>query len=426
MNRDETIELWLEGKEAWNEWANEMLARRKALEEAGVWEVSPNGLGILMGNNQFSRDWLDEASADFAGVNFGEYKQAIPVETITDYVDRPDVSHGFMGLKFPSTSNFVGASFSGYVCFECAEFHGYADFEKSHFENVGGFENSDFFGNAVFSSAKFSELADFEEARFHGEAGFERISFSSETFFSSAVFSKVVNFALAKFDEPVFWNKAEFHAHAIFRAISSEKSFVLKGATFCRSPNFLETVFHTPPILDDCDVVYRHPTNEDDHRYFRTLRKMADDGGDHIQAMRFFADEQRARRHWVDKPFGQGMARYWAGIGYQAVSDFGRSFMRPLCLWIGSLIIFAGAYQMLAVKVVDGTFPSLYLSLRHGLIVSGLTRTGKLADEIEALFGKPKDIPDAASLAMLVQPLISAIFIFFMLLALRNHFRIGR
>ncbi len=35
-------------------------------------------------------------------------------------------------------------------------------------------------------------------------------------------------------------------------------------------------------------------------------------------------------------------------------------------------------------------------------------------------------VPDGAAFVMLLQPLVSAVFIFFMLLALRNHFKIRR
>jgi hypothetical protein len=35
MNRDETVALFLQGKEAWNAWAAKMLAERKAMEADG-------------------------------------------------------------------------------------------------------------------------------------------------------------------------------------------------------------------------------------------------------------------------------------------------------------------------------------------------------------------------------------------------------
>lgn len=36
MNREETHALWAQGRDAWNAWAQEMLAEKARLEEAGV------------------------------------------------------------------------------------------------------------------------------------------------------------------------------------------------------------------------------------------------------------------------------------------------------------------------------------------------------------------------------------------------------
>jgi hypothetical protein len=38
MNRDETVAPFLQGREAWNAWAEQMLAERRALEAAGTWK----------------------------------------------------------------------------------------------------------------------------------------------------------------------------------------------------------------------------------------------------------------------------------------------------------------------------------------------------------------------------------------------------
>jgi hypothetical protein len=45
MTRDETIALFLKGKDAWNAWAEDMLAQRKALEESGQWQFKADQFG---------------------------------------------------------------------------------------------------------------------------------------------------------------------------------------------------------------------------------------------------------------------------------------------------------------------------------------------------------------------------------------------
>jgi hypothetical protein len=65
MNREETLALYARGKEAWNAWAEDMLAKRKALEEAGTWEVE-NNLGSLELQNEATKAWAAVATADFS------------------------------------------------------------------------------------------------------------------------------------------------------------------------------------------------------------------------------------------------------------------------------------------------------------------------------------------------------------------------
>ena len=38
MNQKETLALWQQGKDAWNAWAERMLAKRRALEEKGQFD----------------------------------------------------------------------------------------------------------------------------------------------------------------------------------------------------------------------------------------------------------------------------------------------------------------------------------------------------------------------------------------------------
>jgi hypothetical protein len=51
MNWDETVDLFLKGKEAWNAWAEDMLAKRKTLEADGRWAAEKDYLGSLEPKN---------------------------------------------------------------------------------------------------------------------------------------------------------------------------------------------------------------------------------------------------------------------------------------------------------------------------------------------------------------------------------------
>jgi hypothetical protein len=70
MTRDETVALLLQGREAWNAWAEKMLAERKALESAGSWETREDESGILQGGNNETRAWIDASTANFSSCRF--------------------------------------------------------------------------------------------------------------------------------------------------------------------------------------------------------------------------------------------------------------------------------------------------------------------------------------------------------------------
>jgi hypothetical protein len=66
MTRDETVALFLQGREAWNAWAGDMLAKRKAMETDGRWAAEKDVLGSLEPKNDETRAWMEAARADFS------------------------------------------------------------------------------------------------------------------------------------------------------------------------------------------------------------------------------------------------------------------------------------------------------------------------------------------------------------------------
>ena len=84
---------------------------------------------------------------------------------------------------------------------------------------------------------------------------------------------------------------------------------------------------------------------------YRRLRQFAAEAQDYEREREFFAQEMRARRFFLDKPFGKGIGRFWFGWIYGGVADFGRSFARPLVVWALSIPLFALAYLAARVGV---------------------------------------------------------------------------
>ncbi len=126
---------------------------------------------------------------------------------------------------------------------------------------------------------------------------------------------------------------------------------------------------------------------------------------------------------------GPHAGRFWFGLIYEKVSDFGRSFARPIVGWVASVLAFALYYFLTAVG--GGFGDALMLSIREGLVVSGLLRTGHLQTLLKHLYGLPDEnghivveLSNWIAGAMMLQTLVSAFFLFLFFLAVRNHFRI--
>ena len=123
-------------KEHWNAWAEDMLAKRKALEESGAWAVEwvverfpflPN-----QAKNAETRAWMEEAEASFSRCLFfskgGEGTQEAPGGDHKEEVEtgslpvRSIAIDGTLADFIPGGTQFDSATFSGYASFYSATF----------------------------------------------------------------------------------------------------------------------------------------------------------------------------------------------------------------------------------------------------------------------------------------------------------------
>lgn len=386
-------------KAIWNYWAAEMLAHRKTLEEAG--------------------EWAEVARVDFSQVRFQ------------------------CGVLAQSGNKSSQNSVAKLIMVEGEEicFSGFV------FPGIGGFWRAQFFGDAVFLETQFSGDAVFEDAQFFGNADF-----------GMAQFYRDANFFLAKFDQSASFAGAYFHGDAYFRAISGERSFSMGGVTFETVPNFIQAHFSEAPRLDDLTFgrsveggrFWRslRRTAPATHGFFspalagssdrsvnvnaryRALRRLAVQGHDHENERLFLRGEIRARRYILDKPWH---AAFWFGIGYDVLSDFGSSIMRPVYWGLGSIIVFAGLYYA-AVFAGCGQPPSqaigeaLYLSLKNAVLLISWDKAAEIPTASTCIESTMKgSIWSALALAaaQIAQKIWSAGLLFLFLLAVRNRFKIN-
>jgi Pentapeptide repeats (9 copies) len=332
MNRDETVDLFLKGKEAWNAWAHDMVAKRKAMEADGRWHEN-------------KEEWWKQARADFSRCLFfvrgaeetvKESKEAAeetkagaaPIKSIPIDGTLLDFSESV----FPSTAGFESATFTCYVDFGSATFTGDAYFPRTSFTGSARFARATFTGSARFARATFTGSADFECAIFTGYVYFNGTTFQNSTGFQ----------------------KAQFQSEPRFTGIKVDRAFDMTGTEFAEVPAFNQADFKQAPDLDDVKIPlpgFWRGHNADLVATYRANRRMAIQGADYEREQMAFKGELRSRRWTVDK-WGPAL---WLGIFYDGVADCGGSIVRPLSIWFASIFVFAAVYLRLSDGWTCGT-----------------------------------------------------------------------
>lgn len=488
MTREETLELYAKGREAWNEWANGLLAERALMERLGSWQVDDDNQAA----NDETKGWQDRATAAFSST-----------ENPTKFLETVNLA----GLRFPGLVLFDRAIVQAPFAADNADFLGAVSFDSTSFLQQSSCYGAKFHGDADFSKVKFSSSADFTLCQFQSFCIFNETKFHNSTYFPMAFFEQLVDFRNASFEGEVTFEGCQFSSAAEFLNVSfigftdfrgsvfsseatfgsarSVGPFSLAEVRFSEVPNFIQAHFDEAPRLDNVRVPLKSKMSQDTAACYRALRRLAIQGHDHSNELDFFAAEIMSQRgaidqlwpeplnwfkvhlikqdtlartcwRWSKRDVGEvaekvriwpGGGRYWLGLFYEWFSDFGRSALRPFLLWIGlvavSASLFFWAYDWRQARlataesiavVTDCAHPiwtSLLVALNKGLVFSGFGNSEKLSHHYACLYGTynigdsaQTFIPNVVSAIGVGQQLLSAILIFLLLLAIRNRFRI--
>jgi hypothetical protein len=282
----------------------------------------------------------------------------------------------FQGATFSGSAWFGNAIFSGAAVFGDATFSDVAGFGNATFSDVAGFQGAIFSGNAGFDRATFSinagfqgvtfsGVAGFQGANFSGNAGFDRATFLSNAGFGSAAFSGDAVFIKTKFNSASYFVDATFERRAEFENAHFENVGHFEGACFnalaSEVPAFRGCKIDSTRLEFSDDLNFtQHDFTENAIKNISALKRLADEHGQTDQALNFNAMELRAKRKsaWQAlMPLSHKDAKYlknqlswqvWVRITnffrdrfwfcvftwmYEKISDFGRSFTKPL-FWL--------------------------------------------------------------------------------------------
>jgi len=463
MNKQDTLTLFDEGADAWNDWAKQMLCERRELKDARDWID-----GGSQDWNDKTRDWHDKARADFSGHPFPARpsftRYCFPGEALfkdarfpqgasfNDAVFHAHASFsnsssgaqcGFTRAKFRGSATFRQSRFKNSVDFAHAEFGTSVSFEHASFGGEAHFSHVPFAGPAVFRYSILADMGSFNNARFLEDADFRDTLFTRRVSFRDVIFKKVARFDQSTFQNTAWFRDCEFKSEALFRGIRGRGAFALYGAAFFRVPDFTEAHFDEAPLLDTPELVRDDPSalegkGQGVPARWRALRRLAIQGHDHERELEFLKGEIISRRGFQDK---RTHFRYWAGRVYEIVSDFGRSIRLPFFYLIASFLVFAVTYLVLswaselrafddAVACVDGSgdrlSSALAWSINNAVPFAGAEFSPRTEHLYKCLYGAASDtiVPHLVAAVGVVQFFISSIFIFLFGLGVRNRFRI--
>jgi hypothetical protein len=370
----------------------------------------------------------------------------------------------FSSVTFSGSADFISATFTGYADFSSATFTGDADFISATFTGKADFSSATFTGDADFSSATFTGVADFISATFTGDADFSSTTFTGDADFISATFTGKADFSIATFTGYADFSSATFTGGSGFQSTCFEKKSNFENAVFNKVGHFEEAMFRSaPPGFRGCEIEKTRLEFSDDSFFPQTydkdadlkaahldisfLKRLSDQHGQTDQALNFNAMELRVKKLLPDAGWG---FKIMTGL-YDASSDFGRSFVRPIAAYgviiICSLLLTlpftdysqdkspeALANQALCLpKSKDNTDKPLQLS--HGRAafeyamfraggVMDFTDTGKQNNAVNCkLFGQPIE-PDGMRAWGIFKGIASLALLFLVALGLRNKYRI--
>lgn len=426
------LDLWRQGREAWNSWINlhpkadiSFVEFDFSTERDNEGNLSFAGYHFGDGIISFCEATFGDGDVDFSGATFGKGLVDFSMATFGE----GDVN--FRDIKFGSSNiYFVGTHFGD----------GILSFSSSTFPN----------SNVIFSWATFgaSKLYFSEVTAGDGEVKFDATSFgNSEIFFEKAKLGKLTFLPKKIGSSYIEAEGLSIKSRAIFflsPSTANLKSFNLHSASFdgpltltgdlgvipdLRATRYSHQVdlsalnvklprtwqgFGWPPKLS------RVAEDPEDGARLRRLKEIAETNKDHQAALRFSADENRAKR-WIETS--------WAGsvldMAFSAFSDYGQNILRPFVALIVLTAASMGLYKTLATETsADG-----WAGWAQGAVLSAsnslpfLPQSRDLReDALTALYGKDPGLWIDA--LMIFQGALSFVFLFLIGLGLRNRFRL--
>lgn len=380
------------------------------------------------GHPEFNYDYMN-----FSGHSF-QNENEIDLSGLTFvYSNFSGVRFGAGRTTFDDARFFGGASFSGAVfggvVFFYTEFNETVSFASSKFENGVAFVGVDFMAGASFRNALFKEFATFIDSKFeernitHLEPSPKIADFRKAKFMGITTFRKVTFGSNEKIDPRAKWPqwKADF-TDAQFNTTTR-----FRGSVFGGAPAFFNTTFHEDTDFSQIDWK-KADTNtisaDDAIRAWERLELIMSKLEKPFERHEFFRLKMRARRrtdscilrtlNWifeVTSDYGWGVKR---AFSWWFCHWFGMSIL--LCLNAGTAAIAADWWKLAKAALGTG------FANAHAFL--GLASTGGYLESCKKVLLKNNEFGFLTVIGT-AEVFLGPIFLFLLLLTLRNRFRLA-
>jgi len=369
----------------------------------------------------------------------------------------------FEKIHFRKMASFRRIEFREHSSFNDCYFYERATFFDSHFKSGASFDNSSFKEYANFSQMQFLESSygnetSFEGAMFYDDADFVKTFFQGNSSFSEARFCKNARFIDAIFSsgfslsKTIFFGQADFSCHGASSSIHAssgsdslihsdfheldcqnaafhgEVKFI--NRQFLHSSNFQNTQFLKAPKFHNCtlhqDTDFSGTKFTDfsgkASRAYRTLKLEMEKVRDRKQEARFYALEQKSLRHHPDTP----LAVKLFSKAYEAASDYGQSFLKPLLWLCWFTMVFFFIYANILIPEGFIHPGESFAFAMEQIVRPFIVWTSQYAEKINGFALEGHEFhPVALKVTATFQSLISLGLVTLFILSLRRRFKMG-
>lgn len=354
-------------------------------------------------------------------------------------------ARGFRGVDIPhvnSTIDFSHMAFSQFTSFVGFIFGGETQFNNTKFSNdVLLFNEAVFAGNVTFDEAEFCHDTVFMDAEFAGGASLCKTNFLKQAFISSAKFTGPTNFQDAVFLGDALFNSTEFRGETRFVHTLFTQKADFQSAEFTRPTHFQRAKFESsiPSFFDATLYEYTDwhrsqwpdvPNDADQAReqvqYYQRLGLLMSQLQKPNDQHFFFRKEMKAQR----RAEGWNIPHLMNWL-YEIFCDYGYGLGRISAIWASH--IGAGALAMwffktfntersefswrIALEILYDIPPALVISFSNAHALLGLSRSF-----LDDTYMAWKCVPLFNTVGG-VQTVVGVILLFFLLLTVRNRFR---